>query len=180
MKKNIIMKKNNIKKRLLINLFIFCIFSFSAFSQNTVENALKLYNERNYEDSINILEALNVKPSDLDAYLLLIDNYIKLNNFSMAETLIADAERYHSKNYRLFERKLTIELINNRNSEARTTVNTIKNLDSKNYLANYAEGLLSERAGYYKTAMSMYERARVIDRVRPEATNNILTYKSKQ
>ena len=170
MKKNIIMKKNNIKKRLLINLFIFCIFSFSAFSQNTVENALKLYNERNYEDSINILEALNVKPSDLDAYLLLIDNYIKLNNLSMAETLIADAERYHSKNYRLFERKLTIELINNRNSEARTTVNTIKNLDSKNYLANYAEGLLSERAGYYKTAMSMYERARVIDRVRPEAT----------
>lgn len=170
MNKNIIMKKNNIKKRLLINLFIFCIFSFSAFSQNTVENALKLYNERNYEDSINILEALNVKPSDLDAYLLLIDNYIKLNNFSMAETLIADAERYHSKNYRLFERKLTIELLNNRNSEARTTVNTIKNLDSKNYLANYAEGLLSERAGYYKTAMSMYERARVIDRVRPEAT----------
>ncbi len=164
------MKKNISKKRLLLNLLIFCIFSFSAFSQNTVENALKLYNDRNYEDSIRVLEALNVKPSDLDAYLLLIDNYIKLNNFNMAETLIADAERYHSRNYRLFERKLTIELINNRNSEARTTVNTIKKLDSKNYLANYAEGVLSERAGYYKTAMSMYERARVINRVRPEAT----------
>ena len=164
------MKKNISKRRLLLNLLIFCIFSFSAFSQNTVENALKLYNDRNYEDSIRVLEALNVKPSDLDAYLLLIDNYIKLNNFNMAETLIADAERYHSRNYRLFERKLTIELINNRNSEARTTVNTIKKLDSKNYLANYAEGVLSERAGYYKTAMSMYERARVINRVRPEAT----------
>ena len=37
------MKKN--KKRLLINLFIFCVFSFSAFSQNTVENALKLLKE---------------------------------------------------------------------------------------------------------------------------------------
>ena len=164
------MKKNISKRRLLLNLLIFCIFSFSAFSQNTVENASKLYNDRNYEDSIRVLEALNVKPSDLDAYLLLIDNYIKLNNFNMAETLIADAERYHSRNYRLFERKLTIELINNRNSEARTTVNTIKKLDSKNYLANYAEGVLSERAGYYKTAMSMYERARVINRVRPEAT----------
>ncbi|MEI0748806.1 tetratricopeptide repeat protein [Brachyspira pulli] len=164
------MKKNIFGKRFLLSLFIFCICSFTAFSQNTVENALKLYNSRNYEDSINMLESMNVKPSDLDAYLLLIDNYIKLNNFSMAETLIDDAQRYHSKNYRLFERKLTIELINNRNSEARTTVNTIKNLDSKNYLANYAEGVLSERAGYYKTALSMYERARVIDRVRPEAT----------
>ncbi|WP_295158117.1 hypothetical protein [uncultured Brachyspira sp.] len=164
------MKKNIFQRILSLSLLIFFIYSFSAFSQNTAENALKLYNERNYEDSIRVLEAINVKPSDLDNYLLLIDNYIKLNNFNMAETLIADAERYHSRNYRLIERKLIIELINNRNSEARTTVNTIKRLDSKNYLANYAEGILSERAGYYKTAMSLYERARVIDRVRPEAT----------
>ncbi|MBW5389096.1 tetratricopeptide repeat protein, partial [Brachyspira hampsonii] len=164
------MKKNIFKKRLLLSLFIFQILVFHAFSQNTAENALKLYNERNYESSIRILESLNVKPSDLDLYLLLIDNYIKLNNFAMAETLIADAERYHSRNYRLLERKLLMELMNNRNSEARTTVNTIKQLDNKNYIANYAEGLLSERAGYYQTAMNMYERARVINRVRPEAT----------
>ncbi|WP_300367915.1 lipopolysaccharide assembly protein LapB [Brachyspira sp.] len=164
------MKKNIFKRRLSLSLLIFLIYSFSAFSQNTVENALKLYGERKYEDSIRVLESINVKPSDLDTYLLLIDNYIKLNNFVMAETLISDAERYHSRNYRLFERKLNIELINNRNSEARTTISTIKKLDSKNYFANYAEGVLSERAGYYKTAMSMYERARVINRVRPEAT----------
>lgn len=164
------MKKNIFKKRLLLSLFIFQIFTFPAFSQNTVENALKLYNERNYEDSIRILEAIDVKPSDLDSYLLLIDNYIKLNNFVMAETLIADAERYHSRSYKLLERKLNIELINNRNSEARTTVSNIKKLDSKNYIANYAEGVLSERSGYYKTAMSMYERARVINSARSEAT----------
>ena len=164
------MKKNILKKRLVLNLFIFYIFSFTAFSQNIMGPALKLYNERNYKESISLLESRNIKPNDLDAYLLLIDNYIKLNNFSMAETLISDAERYHSKNYKLFERKLTIELVNNRNSEARATVNIIKNLDSKNYLANYAEGVLSERAGYYQTAMNIYERARVINRVRPEAT----------
>ena len=164
------MKKNIFQKRLILSLFIFHMFSFAVFSQNTIENAAKLYNERNYEGSIAILENLNVKPTDLDSYLLLIDNYIKLNNYAMAETLIADAERYHSRSYKLFERKLIIEITNNRNSEARTTVNTIKNLDSKNYLANYAEGVLSERAGYYKTAMSMYERARVINKTRPEAT----------
>ena len=164
------MKKNIFKKRLLLSLFIFQIFTFHAFSQNTVENALKLYNERNYESSIRILESLNVKPSDLDSYLLLIDNYIKLNNFAMVETLIADAERYHSRNYKLLERKLIMELLNNRNSEAKITVNSIKQLDNKNYLANYGEAILSERAGYYETAMNMYERARVIDRKRPEAT----------
>lgn len=164
------MKKNIFQKRLILSLFILYIFSLSAFAQNTIENAAKLYNERNYEGSIAILENLNVRPSDLDSYLLLIDNYIKLNNYTMAETLIADAERYHSRSYKLFERKLLIEITNNRNSEARTTVNTIKNLDSKNYLANYAEGVLSERSGYYKTAISLYERARIIDRIRPEAT----------
>lgn len=164
------MKKNILKKRLFLSLFIFYIFVFPAFSQNSIENALNLYNDRNYEGSIRILESMNIKPTDLDPYLLLIDNYIKLNNFSMAETLITDAERYHSRNYRLLEKKLTIELLNNRNSEARTTVNTIKRLDSKNYIANYAEGVLSERAGYYKTAMSIYERARMINKIRPEAT----------
>ena len=58
------MKKNIFKKRLLLSLFIFQIFTFHAFAQNTVEDALKLYNERNYESSIRILESLNVKPSD--------------------------------------------------------------------------------------------------------------------
>ena len=126
------MKKNIFKKRLLLSLFIFQIFTFHAFAQNTVEDALKLYNERNYESSIRILESLNVKPSDLDSYLLLIDNYMKLENFAMVETLIADAERYHSRSYKLLERKLMMELMNNRNSEARITVNDIKRLDSKN------------------------------------------------
>ena len=123
------MKKNIFKKRLLLSLFIFQIFTFHAFAQNTVEDALKLYNERNYESSIRILESLNVKPSDLDSYLLLIDNYMKLENFAMVETLIADAERYHSRSYKLLERKLMMELMNNRNSEARITVNDIKRLD---------------------------------------------------
>ena len=164
------MKKNIFKKRLFLSLFIFYIFSFSVFSQNTIENALKLYNERNYEASIRVLEAMNIAPSNLEPYLLLIDNYIKLNNLSIAESLINDAEHYHSRNYRLLERKLILELLSNRNSESRITVNAIKNLDSKNYLANYAQGVLSERAGYYETAMNIYERARLIDKIRPEAT----------
>ena len=176
------MKRKIFTIEFLFGIFVFYIFNYIAFSQNyientfslnnnnTIENAYKLYEERNYEGSISILEALNIRSNDLDSYLLLIDNYIKLANYTMAETLIEDSMHYHSRNYKLFERKLLIELINNRNSEARTTVATIKSLDSKNYLANYAEGLLSERAGYYKTAMDLYERARIIDKVRPEAT----------
>lgn len=112
---------------------------------------------------------MNIKPSDIEPYLLLIDNYIKLKNYSMAETLIKDAENYHSKDFRVLERKLNIELVNNRNTEARRTINSIKALDSKNYFANYAEGLLNERMGYYKTAMTLYERAIIIDRNRAEA-----------
>ena len=112
---------------------------------------------------------MNIKPSDIEPYLLLIDNYIKLKNYSMAETLIKDAENYHSKDFRVLERKLNIELLNNRNTEARRTINSIKALDSKNYFANYAEGLLNERMGYYKTAMTLYERAIIIDRNRAEA-----------
>ena len=112
---------------------------------------------------------MNIKPSDIEPYLLLIDNYIKLKNYSMAETLINDAANYHSKDFRVLERKLNIELVNNRNTEARRTINSIKALDSKNYFANYAEGLLNERMGYYKTAMTLYERAIIIDRNRAEA-----------
>lgn len=112
---------------------------------------------------------MNIKPGDIEAYLLLIDNYIKLKNYSMAETLIKDAENYHSKDFRVLERKLNVELLNNRNSEARNTINSIKALDGKNYLANYAEGLLNERTGYYKTAMTLYERAIIIDGNREEA-----------
>ena len=112
---------------------------------------------------------MNIKPSDIEPYLLLIDNYIKLKNYSMAETLINDAANYHSKDFRVLERKLNVELLNNRNTEARRTINSIKALDSKNYFANYAEGLLNERMGYYKTAMTLYERAIIIDRNRAEA-----------
>ena len=112
---------------------------------------------------------MNIKPSDIEPYLLLIDNYIKLKNYSMAETLINDAANYHSKDFRVLERKLNVELLNNRNTEARRTINLIKALDSKNYFANYAEGLLNERMGYYKTAMTLYERAIIIDRNRAEA-----------
>ena len=150
---------------------IFCLFVlivYSVFAQS-YDDALNLYNNRNYEASISVLNSLNIKPSNINEYLLLIDNYIKLQNYTMAQTLIDDAYRYHSKDYRVLERKLTIELINNKNNEARATINQIKALDSKNYFANYAEGLLSERIGYYKTAMSLYERAMIINRTRSEA-----------
>ena len=154
-----------------ISIFYFCIssISFGQSANNNFQNALNLYNNRNYENSIAFLESMNIKPSDIEPYLLLIDNYIKLKNYSMAETLINDAENYHSKDFRVLERKLNIELLNNRNTEARRTINSIKALDSKNYFANYAEGLLNERMGYYKTAMTLYERAIIIDRNRAEA-----------
>ena len=154
-----------------ISIFYFCIssISFGQSANNNLQNALNFYNNRNYENSIAILESMNIKPSDIEPYLLLIDNYIKLKNYSMAETLIKDAENYHSKDFRVLERKLNIELVNNRNTEARRTINSIKALDSKNYFANYAEGLLNERMGYYKTAMTLYERAIIIDRNRAEA-----------
>lgn len=151
---------------------IFCLFVLTVCSAlaQSYDDALNLYNNRNYEASISVLNSLNIKPSNINEYLLLIDNYIKLQNYTMAQTLIDDAYRYHSKDYRVLERKLTIELLNNKNNEARTTINQIKALDSKNYLANYAEGVLSERVGYYKTAMSLYERAMIINRTRSEAT----------
>ena len=154
-----------------ISIFYFCIssISFGQSANNNFQNALNFYNNRNYENSIAVLESMNIKPSDIEPYLLLIDNYIKLKNYSMAETLIKDAENYHSKDFRVLERKLNIELVNNRNTEARRTINSIKALDSKNYFANYAEGLLNERMGYYKTAMTLYERAIIIDRNRAEA-----------
>ena len=154
-----------------ISIFYFCIssISFGQSANNNLQNALNFYNNRNYENSIAILESMNIKPSDIEPYLLLIDNYIKLKNYSMAETLINDAANYHSKDFRVLERKLNIELVNNRNTEARRTINSIKALDSKNYFANYAEGLLNERMGYYKTAMTLYERAIIIDRNRAEA-----------
>ena len=154
-----------------ISIFYFCIssISFGQSANNNLQNALNFYNNRNYENSIAVLESMNIKPSDIEPYLLLIDNYIKLKNYSMAETLIKDAENYHSKDFRVLERKLNIELVNNRNTEARRTINSIKALDSKNYFANYAEGLLNERMGYYKTAMTLYERAIIIDRNRAEA-----------
>ena len=154
-----------------ISIFYFCIssISFGQSANNNLQNALNFYNNRNYENSIAVLESMNIKPSDIEPYLLLIDNYIKLKNYSMAETLINDAANYHSKDFRVLERKLNIELLNNRNTEARRTINSIKALDSKNYFANYAEGLLNERMGYYKTAMTLYERAIIIDRNRAEA-----------
>ena len=154
-----------------ISIFYFCIssISFGQSANNNFQNALNFYNNRNYENSIAVLESMNIKPSDIEPYLLLIDNYIKLKNYSMAETLINDAENYHPKDFRVLERKLNIELLNNRNTEARRTINSIKALDSKNYFANYAEGLLNERMGYYKTAMTLYERAIIIDRNRAEA-----------
>ena len=160
----------------LILVFFISIFYFYASSvsfgqsaNNNFQNALNFYNNRNYENSIAVLESMNIKPSDIEPYLLLIDNYIKLKNYSMAETLINDAANYHSRDFRVLERKLNIELLNNRNTEARRTINSIKALDSKNYFANYAEGLLNERMGYYKTAMTLYERAIIIDRNRAEA-----------
>ena len=160
----------------LILVFFISIFYFHASSisfgqsaNNNFQNALNFYNNRNYENSIAVLESMNIKPSDIEPYLLLIDNYIKLKNYSMAETLINDAANYHSRDFRVLERKLNIELLNNRNTEARRTINSIKTLDSKNYFANYAEGLLNERMGYYKTAMTLYERAIIIDRNRAEA-----------
>ena len=154
-----------------ISIFYFCIssISFGQSANNNLQNALNFYNNRNYENSIAVLESMNIKPSDIEPYLLLIDNYIKLKNYSMAETLINDAANYHSKDFRVLERKLNIELVNNRNTEARRTINSIKALDSKNYFANYAEGLLNERMGYYKTAMTLYERAIIIDRNRADA-----------
>lgn len=160
----------------LILVFFISIFYFYASSisfgqsaNNNFQNALNFYNNRNYENSIAVLESMNIKPSDIEPYLLLIDNYIKLKNYSMAETLINDAANYHSRDFRVLERKLNIELLNNRNTESRRTINSIKALDSKNYFANYAEGLLNERMGYYKTAMTLYERAIIIDRNRAEA-----------
>ena len=123
---------------------IFCLFVLTVCSvlAQSYDDALNLYNNRNYEASISVLNSLNIKPSNINEYLLLIDNYIKLQNYTMAQTLIDDAYRYHSKNYRVLERKLTIELLNNKNNEARATINQIKALDSKNYFASYAEGLL--------------------------------------
>ena len=160
----------------LILVFFISIFYFYASSisfgqsaNNNFQNALNFYNNRNYENSIAVLESMNIKPSDIEPYLLLIDNYIKLKNYSMAETLINDAANYHSRDFRVLERKLNIELLNNRNTESRRTINSIKALDSKNYFANYAEGLLNERMGYYKTAMTLYERAIIIDKNRAEA-----------
>ena len=157
---------------ILVVLISICI-SFASFGQSAnnenFRNALNFYNNRNYENSIAVLESMNIKPSDIEPYILLIDNYIKLKNYSMAETLIKDAENYHSKDFRILERKLNVELLNNRNSEARNTINSIKALDSKNYFANYAEGLLNERIGYYKTAITLYERAIIIDKNRAEA-----------
>lgn len=159
--------------RLILVFLISICISFVSFGQSAnndnLQNALNFYNNRNYENSISVLESMNIKPSDIEPYLLLIDNYIKLKNYSMAETLINDAANYHSKDFRVLERKLNVELLNNRNSEARKTINSIKALDSKNYLANYAEGLLNERMGYYKTAMTLYERAIIIDKNRYEA-----------
>lgn len=158
--------------RLILVFLISICISFASLGQtsnNNFQNALNFYNNRNYENSIAILEAMNIKPSDIEAYILLIDNYIKLKNYSMAETLIKDAENYHSKDFRILERKLNVELLNNRNSEARNTIKLIKALDSKNYFANYGEGVLNERIGYYKTAMTLYERAIIIDKSRAEA-----------
>lgn len=158
--------------RLILVFLISICISFASLGQtsnNNFQNALNFYNNRNYENSIAILEAMNIKPSDIESYILLIDNYIKLKNYSMAETLIKDAENYHSKDFRILERKLNVELLNNRNSEARNTIKLIKALDSKNYFANYGEGVLNERIGYYKTAMTLYERAIIIDKSRAEA-----------
>ena len=158
--------------RLILVFLISICISFASLGQtsnNNFQNALNFYNNRNYENSIAILESMNIKPSDIEAYILLIDNYIKLKNYSMAETLIKDAENYHSKDFRILERKLNVELLNNRNSEARNTIKLIKALDSKNYFANYGEGVLNERIGYYKTAMTLYERAIIIDKSRAEA-----------
>lgn len=147
-------------------------YCFGLYAQsNRVEEALRFYNERNYEASIGILEPMERdNPYKLESSLLLADNYIKIDNYLMAERIIKDLQRYHPKNYQVLERKLLIELLDNKNAEARATIFAIKSLDSKNYFASYAEGLLSERNGYLKSAMSFYEKARVIDKNRYEAT----------
>lgn len=147
---------------LLLNIFLFA-------QVNNYNTALEAYNNRNYTHSISILEAMKIKPSDIDSYLLLIDNYIGIKDFNVIDNLIKDAESYHPKDYRVLERKLKVAILRNRNSEARAIINSIRALDSKNYYATYAEGLLSEQAGYYKTAMTLYERAIIINPNRYEA-----------
>lgn len=161
-----------------IFFILFCIAFFAinvatsyAAEANDIEEALRLYNLRDYESSIAILTPIERdNPYKLETSLLLVDNYIKLHNYLMANTIINNLEKYHKKNYLVLERKLLVQLLENKNSEARATINTIKSLDSKNYLASYGEGVLSERNGYLKSAVSFYEKARVIDKKRPEAT----------
>lgn len=85
---------------LLLNVFLFA-------QVNDYNTALEAYSNRNYTHSISILESMKIKPSDIDSYLLLIDNYIGIKDFDIIDNLIKDAESYHPKDYRVLEYKLS-------------------------------------------------------------------------
>lgn len=159
------------KKRLLFYLIVFSIFTLSIFSQDNISEARKKYDERNYTDAIVILQKdYEKEPYNLSSSLLLVDSYIKVKNYLNARLIVDTLKKYHSKNVSVLEKELELNLIENRNVEARASVSTILKLDNKNYYATYADGVLNERMGYINAASTIFEKARIIDAKRSEAT----------
>lgn len=159
------------KKLYLLSFFLLILFSFTLYGKGNYSDARKFYNEFKYDDAIYILETLSQKNNyKLEENLLLVDSYIRIKNYRKALVLIEALKKNHPRDYTVLERELEISLLENNNSKATDIVGKILKLDSKNYYASYAEGLLRERLGYITSAISLYERARVINPKRGEAT----------
>lgn len=164
----------NLYKIIFYIIFI-SLFSFSLYAEDIVSERVReardKYNDNDYLGAVIMLEDMYLENRyRLDLSLVLVDSYIKIQNYTKASGIIEDLIRYHPKDEGVLERNLSLLLLENNVSEAKTLTSRIKSMYNKNYYALYADAFLTEKAGYLIPALTLYEKARVINSKRPEAT----------
>ena len=163
----------NIIGKYLTLLFVLLMLANTLISQeysDQYQKSLDFYNQKQYHDSIAILENIEAKNTyDLPSLILLIDNYIKTENYIRAKDLIVKLKRYHPQSVLPLERELEISLIENDEKASLSSISNIVRLDNKNYYAKYSEGLLAQKKGYLDRSIKLYEQSLKLTNYTPEA-----------
>ena len=94
-------------KNLFRKIILFTLFSLSftsLFAQSAKPDALKLYNEGNYKEAVEVCEAeLAENPANMDSYSVLCWSLIANRQYSEAEQKASDARKINPYDVRLIE-----------------------------------------------------------------------------
>ena len=94
---------NSVLKRCILLVFI-AFASVSAFSQDSKPDALKLYNEGNYKESIEVCEdEISANPNNMDSYSVLCWALVANRQYNEAEQRAIEARKINSYDVRLIE-----------------------------------------------------------------------------